>query len=122
MLLKTIHVSCAALTAGFFLLRGFWMLTGSKRVSHVLTRVLPHVIDTALLVTGLVMAITIYGAFYTQKWLLGKLAAVVVYIVLGAIALRYGRTKTVRTVALLSALCVFAYVVFVAHTHSLVPA
>lgn len=122
MIFKTIHIFCAAMTLASFMLRGYWMLRNSALLQHRLSRVLPHVIDTVLLLTGLTMAVSIYGAFYTQTWLLGKLAAVVVYIALGAIALHSGQTKAIRAAALFFALGVFAYIVLVAHTHSLVPA
>jgi uncharacterized membrane protein SirB2 len=46
-----------------------------------------------------------------HPWLAAKIAGLLAYIVLGAIALRRGRTKRIRTAALLAALVVFGYIV-----------
>lgn len=97
------------------------MLRDSALLQGRPARVLPHVIDTILFVSGLLLAITLHGVFYQQPWLVGKLLAVVFYIVLGAIALRPGRSRAARSVALFLALCIFAYIVLVAHTHTLFP-
>ncbi|MCJ7799324.1 MAG: SirB2 family protein, partial [Polaromonas sp.] len=51
-----------------------------------------------------------------------KVLALVAYIVLGTVALKRGRTKGVRTLALVAALAVFAYIVSVALTRqALIP-
>lgn len=97
------------------------MLLDSRLLQHRLTRVVPHVIDTLLFVSGISMAIMGYGSFYRQDWLLGKLVALIIYIALGSIAIRYGKPKGVRAAAFVAALGVFAYIVLVARTHSLVP-
>lgn len=80
-------------------------------------RILPHVIDTFLLITGLWLAISLYGHFYHQKWLLAKLTALLIYIILGSMALKYGRTKTIRLTALIGAWIVFFYIIIVVRLH-----
>ncbi|MBI2993167.1 MAG: SirB2 family protein [Gammaproteobacteria bacterium] len=121
MLLRTVHISCAVLTIGSFVLRGILMLRAPALLQNRLSRVLPHVIDTVLFFSGLFLAVMLYGAFYQQRWLLGKLLAVIVYIVLGAIALHLGSTRKIRGLAFVAALGVFAYIVLTAHTKSLLP-
>ena len=119
--IKLVHISCALLTISLFALRGAWMLQGSPLLQTRLVRVSPHVIDTVLLVTGLYMAIEIYPAFYTQPWLQAKLACVVLYIIAGSVALKYGRTRMIRGLALLAAILIFIYIVLVARSHSPLP-
>jgi len=46
-----------------------------------------------------------------HPWLAAKIGGLLAYIVLGAIALRRGRTKRIRVVALLAALLVFGYII-----------
>jgi uncharacterized membrane protein SirB2 len=46
-----------------------------------------------------------------SPWLLAKFAGLVVYVVLGAIALRRGATMPIRQVAFVGALSAFAYIV-----------
>jgi uncharacterized membrane protein SirB2 len=50
--------------------------------------------------------------------LLAKLIALVIYILLGTVALKRGRNKQQRVFAWLLALAVFAYMVMVARTHN----
>ena len=121
MTLKLVHESCVVLTFFSYSLRGFWMMIDSALLQHKLTRVLPHIIDTVLLVSGVTLALMLYGDFYRLSWLMVKLGAVVVYIVLGSIAIRYGRTKTVRITALILAWCVFFFIVVLARYNAVLP-
>lgn len=114
--LKHLHITCAALSGSFFLLRGLWMLTDSPLLQRRWVRVLPHVVDTLLLTTALALVFWSGQYPFVQPWLTAKVLALVAYIVLGTIALKRGKTKGVRTVALVAALATFAYIVAVALT------
>ncbi|MBW7859516.1 MAG: SirB2 family protein [Rhodocyclaceae bacterium] len=115
-MLKNLHVLFVTLSAAGFLLRSFWMLTGSGMLRHPLTRRLPHVIDTSLLITAIGMMAMLSQYPFVAGWLTAKVLGLLVYIVLGAIALTYGRTRAVRTSALVGALLAFAWIVSVAIT------
>ena len=118
---KSVHLACAALSLGGFLLRGIWMLRGSSLLHARLTRVLPHVNDTLLFGAGLWM-LFVTAQYPTQyPWLVAKLVAVVVYILLGMVALKRGRDARIRAAAFAAALLVFGYIVAVALTRSPVP-
>jgi uncharacterized membrane protein SirB2 len=54
------------------------------------------------------------GADGTRGWLWAKVIALLVYIGLGTIALKRGRTRGVRIAAFAGALATFAYIVSVA--------
>lgn len=97
------------------------MLMDSPMLKHKLVRISPHFIDTGLFLSGLGMALALYTAFYMQSWLQAKLIALVLYIVTGSIALKYGSTKMIRLGALLVAWGIFIYIVMVARTHSPLP-
>lgn len=116
---KTIHTACAAFTFAGFLLRGFWMLRQSPRLQQRLVRVLPHVVDTGLFLTGATLVFTRHGGAVWQPWLLAKLGGILLYIVLGMLALRPGRPRVLRVAAFVLALPVFAWIVSVAHTRSI---
>jgi uncharacterized membrane protein SirB2 len=120
MVIKLLHVTCALLTLASFCVRGAWMLRDSPLLRHRMTRILPHVVDTVLFVSGMTLAIRWYGAFYQEAWLVAKLAAVLIYIVCGMVALRPGHSRPVRAVAFAAALLVFGWIVWVAHTRSIV--
>ena len=121
MTLKLVHESCVILTFISYSLRGFWMIIDSPLLGHKVTRILPHVIDTLLLLSGVTLAVLLYGDFYRLTWLMVKLGAVVIYIILGSIAIKYGKTKTVRIGALITAWCVFFFIVALARYNAVLP-
>jgi uncharacterized membrane protein SirB2 len=115
--IKYIHVTAVTLSIALFLLRAGWMLYSPQRLQRRWVRTVPHVIDTALLLSGAWLAWQL-GRAGVGGWLPAKLAALVAYIVLGAVALRYGRARGLRIGALGGALLAFAYMVAVAVTKS----
>lgn len=116
--LKYIHVVAAVATISGFVLRGYWMLIESKKLQHSVTRVAPHVIDTVFLLAGIGLIWLSHVEPLKQPWLTAKFAGLIVYVLLGAVAIRRGPTKEIRTIALAGAVAVFAYIVGVALTKS----
>jgi uncharacterized membrane protein SirB2 len=119
--LKAIHLGCVTLSLIGFVLRGGLMLAGSRLLWQRWVRTLPHVVDTLLLISGIWMAVNLRLNPLTTDWLAAKLLALIGYVVLGAIALRRGRTRALRQLALLSALALFAYMVAVARLRTPLP-
>lgn len=113
---KHLHMTCAALSGMLFLLRGIWMLQGSALLQQRWAKIVPHVVDTVLLASALVMVFWSGQYPFVQSWLTAKVFALIAYIVLGTIALKRGKTKQVRVAAFIAALTVFAYIVKVALT------
>jgi uncharacterized membrane protein SirB2 len=111
--LTTIHLITVAITLSGFLLRGIWMLQDSANLKRPIVRILPHVNDTILLVSAVWAGALINQYPFFNSWLTAKLMGTLVYIVFGAIALTYGRTRTQRVVAFAAALVAFAYIVSV---------
>ncbi|MGE5650890.1 SirB2 family protein [Noviherbaspirillum sp. UKPF54] len=114
--IKHLHMTCAALSGSFFLVRGIWMLRDSALLKQRWVGIAPHVVDTVLLGSALTMVVWSGQYPFVQGWLTAKVLALVAYILLGAVALKRGRTKAVRTTAFIAALLVFAYIVKVALT------
>ena len=104
--LTTIHLITVAITLSGFLLRGIWMLQDSANLKRPIVRILPHLNDTILLVSAVWAGALINQYPFFNSRLTAKLMGTLVYIVFGAIALTYGRTRTQRVVA-------FAYIVSV---------
>jgi uncharacterized membrane protein SirB2 len=119
--LRAVHIACVVATFTLFALRGAWMLLESPRLQARWVRIAPHVIDTLLLVSAIGLTLAIRQYPLANAWLTAKLAGLVAYIVLGTIALKRGRTKTIRSIALAAALLVFGYIVLVARSHSALP-
>lgn len=77
--------------------------------------------DTLLLTSAILLAMTIRQYPFTSSWLTAKVVGLVVYIVLGTIALKRGSTRAIRVSAWIAAQLVFFYIVAVAVTHTPVP-
>ncbi|HXX86249.1 MAG TPA: SirB2 family protein [Casimicrobiaceae bacterium] len=116
--LNAVHVGTAALSFCLFAIRGAWMMCSPARLARRWVRVVPHLVDTLLLVSAIALAVVIGNYPGTHAWLTAKVAGLVLYIVLGSIALKRGRTRAVRVAAFFAALGVFAYIVAVAVTKS----
>lgn len=114
--LKAVHVGAVTLSLTLFLVRGAWMLAGSQWLQQRWVKVLPHLVDTVLLASAVWLAFRIGQAPLRDGWLTAKVAGLLVYIVLGSIALKRGRTPAVRRLAFVAALASFAYIVSVALT------
>jgi len=117
--LKLIHISSAVLTVSGFALRGFWMLVDSANLERRVVRIAPHIIDTVFLLSGIALIRVLNLPVLSQPWLLAKFTALVAYTLLGAIALRRGRTKRIRLTAFVLALATFAYIAGVALSKSI---
>ena len=117
-ILKAVHVGSAMLSITGFVLRGIWMLQGSPLLKARATRILPHVVDTLLLGSAIALALRIAQYPFVHSWLTAKVLALLAYIVLGSIALKYGRSRRVRALSYGLALGVFLYIVAVAITRN----
>lgn len=120
-MLKLIHISSVVISGTFFFTRGIWMLQDSPRLQARWVKISPHVIDTILLASALALAWQIQQYPFVQGWLTAKVLGLLAYIVLGTIALKRGKTKTVRIIAWVASLLVFGYIVWVALTHTPFP-
>lgn len=116
--LRQLHTLMAVITVSGFVVRGYWMLTGSAKLQFRITRIAPHVVDTIFLATGILMLLVISLNPFSQSWLIAKFIGLTLYIVLGTVAIRRGSTRQIRAIAFVAALLVFCYVVGVALTKS----
>lgn len=116
-----LHVGCAALSIAGFGARGALMLAGSPWLQARFVRVAPHVVDTVLLASAVWLAWFLGQVPFVNAWITAKVLALLAYIVLGAIALKRGRTRTVRSAAFAGAVAAAAYIVAVALTRDATP-
>jgi uncharacterized membrane protein SirB2 len=97
------------------------MLNDSPWLKARLAKVVPHVVDTVLLGSALVMAWQSGQYPFVQGWLTAKFFGLLAYIVCGTMALKRARTKGRRVLFLLLALLAYAYIVSVALTRNPLP-
>ncbi|MBE9562598.1 MAG: SirB2 family protein [Proteobacteria bacterium] len=121
LVIKNIHIACVVLTFISFSLRGIWMLKDNPLLQHHWANTLPHFIDTTLLLSGIGLILILQQYPGTQAWLTAKLVALLIYIIIGSIALKRGKTKNIQLTAFFLALATFFYLVSVALTKNAVP-
>lgn len=94
-ILITLHLTSVALTISLFTLRYWWRWSNHPRFQARWVRVLPHIVDSVLLLSGVgLIALTGYLPFTVKgAWLTEKLFGVIIYIVLGFIALGRHRPR-----------------------------
>ncbi|SAL53037.1 hypothetical protein AWB67_02383 [Caballeronia terrestris] len=116
--LRALHMTCAGLSIAGFLLRWLWMLCGSPALHKRVTKIAPHFIGTLLLLSAILLVLIVgFGA--SAAWLSAKIVGLVVYVSLGAFALKRGRTQTARAVFGVLAIATFAFIASVARSHDL---
>ncbi|MDV6341518.1 SirB2 family protein [Nitrosomonas sp. Is35] len=117
-LLKMIHVSSVILSYSLFFLRGIWLIRDSTSLRQRWVKILPHIIDTVLLTSAVFLAMVIQQNPLQDSWLTAKIAGLLLYIALGMVAMRFGKTRRAKIIAWVAAQCVFIYIVLVAITKS----
>ena len=118
LILRHLHITCVALSGLGFALRGVLMLRQSPALRHPVARIAPHIIDTVLLASALGMLALTTWQLALMPWLATKIVLLLVYIVLGTIALKRGRTLRIRAIAFVAALAVFGHIVATALTRN----
>jgi uncharacterized membrane protein SirB2 len=119
--LKQLHVATVIVSYCLFVLRGVWMLADSPILARRWVRIVPHVNDTILLIAAIWLTTIIRQYPGTSAWLTAKVAGLIVYILIGTVAIRHGPTRRIRAAAWIAAQLVFFYIVAVALTHDANP-
>jgi uncharacterized membrane protein SirB2 len=113
--IKFIHVACVVLSFMLFALRGYWAIVESALSQSKWAKVLPHPVDTVLLIAGVTLALSIHQYPLVDAWLTTKVTALFVYLMAAWIALR-AKTKQKRIQAFVVAVTLFLYIIWVAIT------
>lgn len=111
------HVASVHLSISLFLFRGVLMWVDSRWLRHWTLRTIPHLVDTVLLTSALMLMHFIHQYPFVQGWLTVKVILLVVYIALGFVALKPGRSLLVRRAAFIAAVLVFGFIYGVARAH-----
>lgn len=111
--LKHIHLTFVFLSLLAFFVRGLWLFMNSSMLTKKWVKILPHIISTILLISGIVLAVHLGMSPGSQPWLMAKIIGLVVYIALGVAAFKVPN-PTARKLLWVIALIVFAYMVSVA--------
>jgi len=117
--LKVIHMSFAMISILGFLGRGILKINESPLVEKKLVKVLPHVIDTVLLVSAIALVVMSGQYPWVAPWVGAKVLGLIVYIGLGVVVMRTAKTRQARIIAFALALVTAAYILMVASTKTI---
>lgn len=115
--LRALHMGLAYTSGALFALRGAAVLAGRRWPLRPLPRRLSVIIDTGLLVVALRLLWTHRLNPLLTPWLQVKLALLPLYIVLGALALKYAPRPGLRAACYAAALSCYGFMLSVAHAH-----
>ena len=117
-----LHGLFVILSLLLFSLRGYWMLRECPALQARWVKIAPHIVDTLLLITALWAAwLKCWSHGTHPAFITVKIIGLIAYIVLGLFALKLGKTKTVRLLAFIAALAVYAYLIAVGITMRVLP-
>lgn len=103
MAFKHFHLLMVVLSVSFLLVRFAMSLKPAALLQTTFFKIAPHVIDTLLLVSAIMLMVTIKQYPFVTPWLTEKLLGVIAYIVLAVMAMK-GRTTAIRWFCLIGAL------------------
>ncbi|MFT5756438.1 MAG: putative membrane protein SirB2 [Alteromonadaceae bacterium] len=113
---KHLHMTIAALSVALLTLRFIWLMLGSENLNKKWVKIAPHVIDTFLLLIGVMMAVKLAINPFEQLWLAEKILAIIAYIFTGYYTLKLARNNMLRVIGYLGALGWFMLIVRIAMT------
>jgi uncharacterized membrane protein SirB2 len=115
--MRVVHVTAVIVSGALFALRGGAQLAGAGWTMVAPLRYLSYTVDTVLLTAALMLATVLHQYPFVHGWLTVKVLLLVVYVVLGSLALKRGRTTAVRAGCYFAALAIYLYIVSVARAH-----
>ncbi|HEY4583934.1 MAG TPA: SirB2 family protein [Lysobacter sp.] len=115
--IKSVHIYAVFASGLLFALRGAALLAGARWPNGLVVRIASWTIDTTLLTAALMLFTLLPKELFANGWLATKLVLLVVYIGLGAVALKRARSRRARAVTYVAALATFAYIIGVARAH-----
>ena len=115
--IKQMHIGFAYLSISLFVFRSILSIASSPLLQHKLFKILPHIVDTLLLVFAVLLMVVINQYPFVDAWLTAKFIALLAYIVIGTIAIKRGKSTVIRFWASIIAIIIFTYIYGVAETH-----
>lgn len=109
--IKIFHLGAAAISISGFIARFLLRLTASAYSQKRWLKIAPHIVDTILFVSGILLVINTHWNPLTHAWLGAKLLALLAYIIFGLFALRFTQQKKYMLLSFLLALASFAYII-----------
>jgi uncharacterized membrane protein SirB2 len=115
--IRLLHITCVVLSGALFFVRGTGVLAGARWPMRLSVRLASYSIDTVLLTAALMLVTMLPGAVFANGWLTMKLVLLVVYVVLGSLALKRAHTPRARRLCFISAAATYLFMFSIARAH-----
>lgn len=115
--IKQVHITLVAASGLLFAVRGTAVMAGQGWAMHAAWRWLSYGIDTLLLSAGVTLWAILSLNPLHSPWLGCKLVLLVLYVVLGSLALKRAPTPASRRLSFAAALGVYLFMASVAVAH-----
>ncbi|MBC3764360.1 SirB2 family protein [Neptunicella marina] len=93
LMFKHLHMTFAVISIVFFIVRFVWRITDSALLQKKIVKILPHIVDTLLLVSAFALCFVISQYPFATGWLTEKFLLLIAYIVFGVFALKKAQTR-----------------------------
>ena len=94
--IRAVHIGTVIASGALFALRGAGVSSGARWPMAAPLRYVSYSIDTVLLTAALMLIAVLPAAVFANHWLTVKLTLLVIYIVLGSLALTRGCSALMR--------------------------
>ena len=115
--IKLVHVAAVISSGLLFAMRGGAQIAGARWTLAAPLRWLSYFIDTVLLTAALMLVTVLQQYPFVRAWLTVKVLLLVLYVALGSLALKRGRSRGTRLACYLAALAVYLFIASVARAH-----
>lgn len=102
----------------FFLIRATWAFQGSSLLQKKAVKILPHIIDTLLLLTAIGLMIQLSQYPFVHGWVTGKLLGLIAYIGFATFAIKRAKDNRQRGIFFALAVTAFVYIFMTARSHN----
>lgn len=113
-LFKHLHLTAIGLSVLLFLFRFVLLTLQSPMLQKKWLKILPHIVDTLLLVSAISLMVLIQQYPFVDAWVTEKLLGLVMYIFMVTLALKPSNNKFIRFVGLIGAISWIAFAGMVA--------
>lgn len=113
--LKHLHLTFVVISLLIFFVRGVFLFINSPLLTKKIMKIAPHIINTIMLVSGVVLAVNLGMKPGEHPWIMAKIIGLIVFIVVGVGAFKV-RNRLLQKILWIDALVVFGYIVSVAIT------
>ncbi len=115
--IKSIHVSLVLMSVALFAVRAGFALAGMRWPRHAIVRWTAYTVDTMLVTSAAMLLTVLPGALFANGWLTVKMLLLLVYIVLGVMAMRERKGIAMRAICYVAALATIAFMYGIARLH-----